>query len=146
MVGRMASMRAFVMVCPWWCFPSLVTRVTMCTAWRLEGWEWCSSIHDITPETLVDALNTVINDSRWEFNQFEQFTILSLSLFIVITLVLLCSAAISKVWRSLSAIHNDRPVQPLDLAVYWTELLWDTKGQTTWDLLLMTWTGFNTTV
>ncbi|XP_073682423.1 UDP-glucuronosyltransferase 1A6-like isoform X1 [Garra rufa] len=57
------------------------------------------NIHDITAETLVDALNTVINDSS--YNQKIE---------------------------KLSAIHNDRPVQPLDLAVYWTEFVMRHKG------------------
>uniref|UniRef100_A0A8C2EKJ0 glucuronosyltransferase n=1 Tax=Cyprinus carpio TaxID=7962 RepID=A0A8C2EKJ0_CYPCA len=57
------------------------------------------SIHDITAETLVDALNTVINDSSYKQRM-----------------------------EKLSAIHNDRPVQPLDLAVYWTEFVMRHKG------------------
>ncbi|XP_018977900.2 UDP-glucuronosyltransferase 1-6-like isoform X1 [Cyprinus carpio] len=57
------------------------------------------SIHDITTETLVDALNTVINDSSYKQRM-----------------------------EKLSAIHNDRPMQPLDLAVYWTEFVMRHKG------------------
>uniref|UniRef100_A0A673M262 UDP-glucuronosyltransferase n=1 Tax=Sinocyclocheilus rhinocerous TaxID=307959 RepID=A0A673M262_9TELE len=57
------------------------------------------SIHDITAETLVDALNTVINDSSYKQRM-----------------------------EKLSAIHNDRPMQPLDLAVYWTEFVMRHKG------------------
>uniref|UniRef100_A0A8C1JKU0 glucuronosyltransferase n=1 Tax=Cyprinus carpio TaxID=7962 RepID=A0A8C1JKU0_CYPCA len=57
------------------------------------------SIHDITTETLVDALNTVINDSSYRQRM-----------------------------EKLSAIHNDRPMQPLDLAVYWTEFVMRHKG------------------
>jgi len=30
--------------------------------------------------------------------------------------------------EKLSAIHNDRPIQPLDLAVYWTEFVMRHKG------------------
>ncbi|XP_043108755.1 UDP-glucuronosyltransferase 1-6-like isoform X3 [Puntigrus tetrazona] len=57
------------------------------------------SIHDITAETLGDALNTVINDSSYKQRM-----------------------------EKLSAIHNDRPIQPLDLAVYWTEFVMRHKG------------------
>ncbi|XP_067286929.1 UDP-glucuronosyltransferase 1A1-like isoform X2 [Pseudorasbora parva] len=57
------------------------------------------SIHDITVQTLVDALNTVINDSSYKQRM-----------------------------EKLSAIHNDRPMQPLDLAVYWTEFVMRHKG------------------
>ncbi|TRY62273.1 hypothetical protein DNTS_025830 [Danionella cerebrum] len=57
------------------------------------------SIHDITAETLLDALNTVINDSSYKDRM-----------------------------KKLSAIHNDRPVQPLDLAVFWTEFVMRHKG------------------
>ncbi|XP_051767824.1 UDP-glucuronosyltransferase 1-6-like isoform X5 [Ctenopharyngodon idella] len=57
------------------------------------------SIHDITAQTLFDALNTVINDSSYKQRM-----------------------------EKLSAIHNDRPMQPLDLAVYWTEFVMRHKG------------------
>ncbi|KAF4107385.1 hypothetical protein G5714_011749 [Onychostoma macrolepis] len=57
------------------------------------------SIHDITAETLVNALNTVINDSSYKQRM-----------------------------EKLSAIHNDRPMQPLDLAIYWTEFVMRHKG------------------
>ncbi|KAL1265899.1 hypothetical protein QQF64_003926 [Cirrhinus molitorella] len=57
------------------------------------------SIHDITAETLVNALNTVINDSSYKQKM-----------------------------EKLSAIHNDRPMQPLELAVYWTEFVMRHKG------------------
>ncbi|KAK9966690.1 hypothetical protein ABG768_003787 [Culter alburnus] len=57
------------------------------------------SIHDITSQTLFDALNTVINDSSYKQRM-----------------------------EKLSAIHNDRPMQPLDLAVYWTEFVMRHKG------------------
>ncbi|KAK7127632.1 hypothetical protein R3I93_020269 [Phoxinus phoxinus] len=57
------------------------------------------SIHDITVQTLVDALNAVINDSSYKQKM-----------------------------EKLSAIHNDRPIQPLDLAVYWTEFVMRHKG------------------
>lgn len=30
--------------------------------------------------------------------------------------------------QKLSAIHNDRPIEPLDLAVYWTEFVMRHKG------------------
>ncbi|XP_051532104.1 UDP-glucuronosyltransferase-like [Myxocyprinus asiaticus] len=56
-------------------------------------------IHDITAEELVNALNTVINDSSYKERM-----------------------------EKLSAIHNDRPMQPLDLAVYWTEFVMRHKG------------------
>ncbi|XP_051528808.1 UDP-glucuronosyltransferase 1A1-like isoform X1 [Myxocyprinus asiaticus] len=57
------------------------------------------SIHDITAEELVDALNTVINESSYKERM-----------------------------EKLSAIHNDRPMQPLELAVYWTEFVMRHKG------------------
>ncbi|XDV51485.1 hypothetical protein PO909_020350, partial [Leuciscus waleckii] len=57
------------------------------------------NIHDITAQTLVDALNAVINDSSYKQKM-----------------------------EKLSAIHNDRPMQPLDLAVYWTEFVMRHKG------------------
>ncbi|XP_051967164.1 UDP glucuronosyltransferase 1 family, polypeptide B1 isoform X2 [Xyrauchen texanus] len=57
------------------------------------------SIHDITAEELVNALNTVINNSSYKERM-----------------------------EKLSAIHNDRPMQPLDLAVYWTEFVMRHKG------------------
>ncbi|XP_072528248.1 UDP glucuronosyltransferase 1 family, polypeptide B1 [Salminus brasiliensis] len=57
------------------------------------------NIHDITPEMLTDALNTVINDSSYKQRMVK-----------------------------LSAVHNDRPIEPLDLAVYWTEFVMRHKG------------------
>ena len=30
--------------------------------------------------------------------------------------------------QKLSAIHNDRPIEPLDLAIYWTEFVMRHKG------------------
>ncbi|XP_057217861.1 UDP glucuronosyltransferase 1 family, polypeptide B1 [Triplophysa rosa] len=56
-------------------------------------------IHEITAESLVDALNTVITNSSYKEKM-----------------------------KKLSAIHNDRPMQPLDLAVYWTEFVMRHKG------------------
>uniref|UniRef100_A0A8B9JJ55 UDP-glucuronosyltransferase n=1 Tax=Astyanax mexicanus TaxID=7994 RepID=A0A8B9JJ55_ASTMX len=57
------------------------------------------NIHDITPEMLIDALNTVINESSYKERMVK-----------------------------LSAIHNDRPIEPLDLAVFWTEFVMRNKG------------------
>ncbi|KAI4884174.1 hypothetical protein NFI96_030576 [Prochilodus magdalenae] len=57
------------------------------------------SMPDVTAELLVDALNTVINDSSYK----EKIT-------------------------KLSAIHRDRPIEPLDLAVFWTEFVMRHKG------------------
>nr|XP_055041112.1 UDP-glucuronosyltransferase-like isoform X5 [Misgurnus anguillicaudatus] len=56
-------------------------------------------IHEITSEALVDALNTVITNSSY-----------------------------NEKMKKLSAIHNDRPIQPLDLAVHWTEFVMRHKG------------------
>ncbi|XP_036420199.1 LOW QUALITY PROTEIN: UDP-glucuronosyltransferase 1-6-like [Colossoma macropomum] len=56
-------------------------------------------IREITAEMLIDALNTVINDTRYK----EKMT-------------------------KLSAVHKDRPIEPLDLAVYWTEFVMRHKG------------------
>ncbi|XP_055041109.2 UDP-glucuronosyltransferase isoform X1 [Misgurnus anguillicaudatus] len=56
-------------------------------------------IHEITSEALVDALNTVITNSSYKEKM-----------------------------KKLSAIHNDRPIQPLDLAVHWTEFVMRHKG------------------
>ncbi|XP_041936170.1 UDP-glucuronosyltransferase 1A1-like isoform X1 [Alosa sapidissima] len=57
------------------------------------------SIFDVTSEALVDALEKVINDSSYMENM-----------------------------QKLSAIHNDRPIEPLDLAVHWTEFVMRHKG------------------
>ncbi|XP_028811236.1 UDP-glucuronosyltransferase-like [Denticeps clupeoides] len=57
------------------------------------------SIYDITAETLLEALDKVINDSSY-----------------------------SSKMKKLSGIHNDRPIEPLDLAVYWTEFVMRHKG------------------
>ncbi|XP_076864450.1 UDP-glucuronosyltransferase 1A1-like isoform X2 [Brachyhypopomus gauderio] len=56
-------------------------------------------IHEVTVPMLIDALNTVINDSSYKERMMK-----------------------------LSAVHNDRPVEPLDLAVYWTEFVMRHKG------------------
>ncbi|KAI4875463.1 hypothetical protein NFI96_011987, partial [Prochilodus magdalenae] len=57
------------------------------------------NIYDITSEKLLVALNKVINDKSYK----EKMT-------------------------KLSAIHRDRPVEPLDLAVFWTEFVMRHKG------------------
>ncbi|XP_030627728.1 UDP glucuronosyltransferase 1 family, polypeptide B1 [Chanos chanos] len=57
------------------------------------------SIFDITSEILVSALDKVINDSSYKENMVK-----------------------------LSRVHNDRPIEPLDLAVYWTEFVMRHKG------------------
>ncbi len=57
----------------------------------------------------------------------NNFTILSLSIHCYyIGFAVFCSYKQSM--EKLSAIHNDRPVQPLDLAVYWTEFVMRHKG------------------
>ncbi|XP_053294191.1 UDP-glucuronosyltransferase 1A1 [Pleuronectes platessa] len=56
-------------------------------------------ISSITTESLLQALNEVINDIRYRENI-----------------------------QKLSAIHKDRPTEPLDLAVYWTEYVMRHKG------------------
>ncbi|XP_062845538.1 UDP-glucuronosyltransferase 1A1-like [Trichomycterus rosablanca] len=50
------------------------------------------NFYNITVDVLLDALHDVINNSSYKERMMK-----------------------------LSALHNDRPVQPLDLAVYWTE-------------------------
>ncbi|XP_026074374.1 UDP-glucuronosyltransferase-like [Carassius auratus] len=57
------------------------------------------SIYDLTSEKLLVALRKVINDKSYKEKMTE-----------------------------LSAIHRDRPVEPLDLAVFWTEFVMRHKG------------------
>ncbi|XP_051565997.1 UDP-glucuronosyltransferase-like [Myxocyprinus asiaticus] len=57
------------------------------------------SIYDITSEKLLVALRKVISDKSYK----EKMT-------------------------KLSAIHRDRPIEPLDLAVFWTEFVMRHKG------------------
>ncbi|XP_056276621.1 UDP-glucuronosyltransferase 1A3-like isoform X2 [Pseudoliparis swirei] len=56
-------------------------------------------IYSITTESLLWGLNEVINDTRYKENI-----------------------------QKLSALHRDRPVDPLDLSVYWTEYVMRHKG------------------
>ncbi|XP_017275649.1 UDP-glucuronosyltransferase 1A1 [Kryptolebias marmoratus] len=56
-------------------------------------------ITSMTTESLLQGLNEVINNTRYKENV-----------------------------QKLSAIHNDRPVDPLDLSVYWTEYVMKHKG------------------
>ncbi|XP_052461752.1 UDP-glucuronosyltransferase isoform X2 [Carassius gibelio] len=57
------------------------------------------SIYDLTSEKLLVALRKVINDKSYKEKMTE-----------------------------LSAIHRDRPIEPLDLAVFWTEFVMRHKG------------------
>nr|XP_046219504.1 UDP-glucuronosyltransferase-like isoform X2 [Oncorhynchus gorbuscha] len=52
------------------------------------------TLFDITPEKLVEALNKVINDTSYKEKMLK-----------------------------LSAVHKDRPIEPLDLAVFWAEFV-----------------------
>uniref|UniRef100_A0A3B3WDI4 glucuronosyltransferase n=1 Tax=Poecilia mexicana TaxID=48701 RepID=A0A3B3WDI4_9TELE len=56
-------------------------------------------ITSVTTETLLKGLNEVINDPRYKENI-----------------------------QKLSALHNDRPIDPLDLSVFWTEFVMQHKG------------------
>uniref|UniRef100_A0A3Q2XYG6 glucuronosyltransferase n=1 Tax=Hippocampus comes TaxID=109280 RepID=A0A3Q2XYG6_HIPCM len=56
-------------------------------------------ISSITAEDLLQGLNEVINDTRYKENM-----------------------------KRLSALHRDRPIDPLDLSVYWTEFVMRHKG------------------
>ncbi|XP_074506535.1 UDP-glucuronosyltransferase 1A1-like isoform X1 [Sebastes fasciatus] len=56
-------------------------------------------IYSITTESLLWGLNEVINDTRYKENM-----------------------------QKLSALHKDRPIDPLDLSVYWTEFVMRHKG------------------
>nr|XP_040027692.1 UDP-glucuronosyltransferase 1A1-like [Gasterosteus aculeatus aculeatus] len=56
-------------------------------------------ITTISTESLLQGLNAVINDTRYKENM-----------------------------KKLSALHKDRPVDPLDLSVYWTEHVMRHKG------------------
>ncbi|KAM9349975.1 UDP-glucuronosyltransferase 1A1-like [Symphorus nematophorus] len=56
-------------------------------------------IVSITTESLLQALNDVISDTRYKENV-----------------------------QKLSALHKDRPIEPLDLSVYWTEFVMRHKG------------------
>ncbi|KAM6985987.1 UDP-glucuronosyltransferase-like [Aplochiton taeniatus] len=57
------------------------------------------SIFEMTSEKLVQALNEVINDKSYKEKMMK-----------------------------LSAVHLDRPIEPLDLAVFWTEFVMRHKG------------------
>ncbi|XP_061647218.1 UDP-glucuronosyltransferase-like isoform X1 [Phyllopteryx taeniolatus] len=57
------------------------------------------SIHDVKTDELLVALNNIINNKRYKEKMVK-----------------------------LSTIHLDRPVQPLDLAVFWTEFVMRHKG------------------
>ncbi|XP_066511702.1 UDP-glucuronosyltransferase 1-6-like isoform X1 [Hoplias malabaricus] len=56
-------------------------------------------IHEITPESLSNTLHTIINDTSYKEKMVK-----------------------------LSSIHKDRPTEPLDLAVFWTEFVMRHKG------------------
>lgn len=56
-------------------------------------------IFSVTTESLLQGLNEVINNTRYKENM-----------------------------QKMSAIHKDRPVDPLDLSVYWTEFVMRHKG------------------
>lgn len=56
-------------------------------------------IVSITTESLLQGLNDIINDTRYKENM-----------------------------QKLSALHKDRPIDPLDLSVYWTEFVMRHKG------------------
>ncbi|XP_041940034.1 UDP-glucuronosyltransferase 1A1-like isoform X1 [Alosa sapidissima] len=57
------------------------------------------TIADVTTAKLLEALNKVINDKSYKANMMK-----------------------------LSAVHNDRPIKPLDLAVFWTEFVMRHQG------------------
>ncbi|KAG7266179.1 hypothetical protein CRUP_011410 [Coryphaenoides rupestris] len=57
------------------------------------------NVFDVTTESLLDALNKVIHDRSYKDNIVK-----------------------------LSAVHRDRPIEPLDLAVFWTEFVMRHKG------------------
>ncbi|XP_043930981.1 UDP-glucuronosyltransferase 1A1-like isoform X3 [Protopterus annectens] len=57
------------------------------------------NLPDLTSQKLLEALETVINDTRYKERMTE-----------------------------LSAIHKDRPIEPLDLAVHWIEFVMRHKG------------------
>uniref|UniRef100_H3C714 UDP-glucuronosyltransferase n=1 Tax=Tetraodon nigroviridis TaxID=99883 RepID=H3C714_TETNG len=57
------------------------------------------NILTVTSENIVQALNAVINDTRYKENV-----------------------------KKLSELHKDRPVDPLELSVYWTEFVMRHKG------------------
>uniref|UniRef100_A0AAY4ED22 UDP-glucuronosyltransferase n=1 Tax=Denticeps clupeoides TaxID=299321 RepID=A0AAY4ED22_9TELE len=57
------------------------------------------AVYDVTSDKLLAALNKVINDTSYQEKMTE-----------------------------LSAVHNDRPIEPLDLAVFWTEFVMRHKG------------------
>lgn len=56
-------------------------------------------IFSVTTQSLLQGLNDVINDTRYKENI-----------------------------QKLSALHKDRPIDPLDLSVYWTEFVMKHKG------------------
>ncbi|XP_056144980.1 UDP-glucuronosyltransferase-like [Lampris incognitus] len=57
------------------------------------------NVFDVTTAELLDALNKVINDKSYKEKMVK-----------------------------LSEVHNDRPIEPLDLAVFWTEFVIRHKG------------------
>ncbi|XP_062390058.1 UDP-glucuronosyltransferase 1-2-like isoform X3 [Sardina pilchardus] len=57
------------------------------------------TIAGVTTPELLEALNKVINDTSYKANMMK-----------------------------LSAVHRDRPIEPLDLAVFWTEFVMRHKG------------------
>lgn len=57
------------------------------------------NLPDLTSQKLLEALETVINDTRYKERMTE-----------------------------ISAIHKDRPIEPLDLAVHWIEFVMRHKG------------------
>ncbi|XP_041848035.1 UDP-glucuronosyltransferase 1A1-like [Melanotaenia boesemani] len=56
-------------------------------------------ITSVTTEIIIQGLNEVINDTRYKENM-----------------------------EKLSSLHKDRPIEPLDLSVYWTEFVMRHKG------------------
>uniref|UniRef100_UPI0037E71702 UDP-glucuronosyltransferase 1A1-like n=1 Tax=Semicossyphus pulcher TaxID=241346 RepID=UPI0037E71702 len=57
------------------------------------------NLYTITTEVLLQGLNEVINDTRYKENM-----------------------------QRLSALHKDRPMEPIDLSVFWTEFVMRHKG------------------
>lgn len=95
-------------------------------------------IHEITAESLVDALNTVITNSRWGFNRITEPNISHFSTSTVnLSSLWPCFAVIRKKWRSSRLYTTTAPCSPWILQSTGQSLWWDTRERITWDLLLM---------
>lgn len=83
------------------------------------------SLFSITTESLLQGLNEVMNNSRWGVRRSRTTW---LSVLKCCILKLFCLSRYRENVQKLSALHKDRPAEPLDLSVYWTEYVMRHKG------------------